>query len=487
MYKRDLSGWAKYADFIALDLVSLQLACMLAYILRFWPGRGDSCFLYADKLYANLALLLAGIDFVVCIVFNSMHNALKRSPVQEGTSTMKHTLLVFSVMLAYLVASKTSTLYSRIVLYSMVILHAALGFALRMAYKTVLEQYFFRERIRSMLVVGDEANIAAYLESIARNAEDVFRIAGIILTGRDARGETVAGVGVVENLDTAADYICREWVDEIFVGEFRQNERVDRLVRECREMGVVVHILLPIDKNTSQKEFVEHLAGYSVLTSSVNCATPLEAALKRMIDIIGGVVGCMAALIVIAIVGPRIRKASPGPVIYSQVRVGQNGKRFRFYKIRSMYLDADERKAELMKQNRIPDGMMFKMDFDPRIIGNEILPDGTRKTGIGAWIRDTSLDEFPQFFNVLKGEMSLVGTRPPTVDEWERYKLHHRMRLAVKPGITGLWQVSGRSGITNFEEIVKLDTEYICNWSLGLDFRILFRTVIAVLKRQGAM
>jgi len=190
---------------------------------------------------------------------------------------------------------------------------------------------------------------------------------------------------------------------------------------------------------------------------------------------------------IIAVVGPKIKRESPGPILYAQERVGKNGKRFKFYKIRSMYLDADERKKELMSQNRVADGMMFKMDFDPRIIGNEILPDGTKKTGIGAFIRRTSLDEFPQFFNVLKGDMSLVGTRPPTVDEWEKYKLHHRARLATKPGITGMWQVSGRSSITDFEEIVKLDTYYICNWSVGLDLRILIKTIKAVFHRDGAM
>ena len=140
-----------------------------------------------------------------------------------------------------------------------------------------------------------------------------------------------------------------------------------------------------------------------------------------------------------------------------------------------------------MAQNRVSDGMMFKLDFDPRIIGNEVLPDGTHKTGIGEFIRNTSLDEFPQFFNVLKGEMSLVGIRPPTVDEWEKYEYHHRRRLSIKPGLTGMWQVSGRSGITDFEEVVKLDTEYINNWSLGLDIRILLKTVASVLKRDGAI
>ena len=160
---------------------------------------------------------------------------------------------------------------------------------------------------------------------------------------------------------------------------------------------------------------------------------------------------------------------------------------YRIQIYRVLCMDADERKKELMEQNRVKDGMMFKLDFDPRIIGNEILPDGTRKTGIGEFIRRTSLDEFPQFFNVLLGQMSLVGTRPPTVDEWEKYEFHHRARLACKPGITGMWQVSGRSSITDFEEVVKLDTEYINNWSFGLDLKILLQTVKAVLKHDGAL
>ena len=140
-----------------------------------------------------------------------------------------------------------------------------------------------------------------------------------------------------------------------------------------------------------------------------------------------------------------------------------------------------------MDQNRVKDGMMFKLDFDPRIIGNEILPDGTKKTGIGDFIRRTSLDEFPQFFLVLKGTLSTIGTRPPTADEWEKYEYHHRARLAIKPGVTGMWQTSGRSEITDFEEVVRLDTEYITNWSLGLDLKILFKTFGVLFSHKGAM
>ena len=162
--------------------------------------------------------------------------------------------------------------------------------------------------------------------------------------------------------------------------------------------------------------------------------------------------------------------------IFTQQRVGRNGKLFKMYKFRSMYMDAEERKKELMAQNTMSDSKMFKMDFDPRVIGNKILSDGTKKKGIGQYIRDFSIDEFPQFFNVLKGDLSLVGTRPPLISEVEQYEMHHKSRLATKPGITGMWQVSGRSDITDFEEVVRLDTEYIENWSFGLDILILLKT-----------
>ena len=139
-----------------------------------------------------------------------------------------------------------------------------------------------------------------------------------------------------------------------------------------------------------------------------------------------------------------------------------------------MYADAEERKKELMEQNEM-DGLMFKMTDDPRI------------TKIGKFIRKTSLDELPQFWNVLKGDMSLVGTRPPTVDEFEQYEGYHKRRLSMTPGLTGVWQVSGRSDITDFEEVVRLDTEYIENWSIGLDCKILLKTVGSVLKSEGSV
>ena len=216
----------------------------------------------------------------------------------------------------------------------------------------------------------------------------------------------------------------------------------------------------------------------NALTSSINMASYRQAFGKRCLDIIGGIVGCIFTAILCIIVGPFIYIRSPGPIFFSQVRVGKNGKKFRLYKFRSMYLDAEERKKDLLEQNRIKDGMMFKLDHDPRIIGGD--------HGIGAFIRKYSIDEFPQFWNVLKGDMSLVGTRPPTEDEFKQYKARYKKRLAMKPGITGLWQVSGRSTITDFEDVVNLDVQYIENWSFGLDLKILIQTVLVVLKHDGA-
>ena len=171
---------------------------------------------------------------------------------------------------------------------------------------------------------------------------------------------------------------------------------------------------------------------------------------------------------------PAIKLSDSGPAFFSQDRIGKNGRRFKIYKFRSMYMDAEERKKELMDQNEMQ-GLMFKIENDPRII-----------KGIGKFIRDTSIDELPQFWNVLKGDMSLVGTRPPTVEEYEMYEIHHLKRISIKPGITGMWQTSGRSDITDFEEVVKLDTQYIMNWGIALDIKLLLKTILVVLKREGS-
>ena len=499
MYKRSAQGWLKHIDFILWDIVVLQVAFVLAYILRHGGGRLP----YTVPTYKSLGAILAVVDFLVAVIFNTMHNVMKRGLYKEFAQSVRHAALVLAIMSLYMFSTQSGDTYSRITVYLTSGLHLLLGYAVRLLWKIVIRRINRNKAKATMILVADEAQVPEILQKASEM--DGFSYAGIVLSNRDATGEEIGGVKVVAGLLDAADYICREWVDEVFVypsqladvgsgvnewmgdlhGEDSEAGSVGKLIDQCRLMAIPVHIQLPLS-DVSGKSFVEKVGGYNVLTMTVNYASPVQLALKRLLDILGGIVGSLAALILLAVIGPKIKKESPGPILFKQTRIGLNGKRFTFYKIRSMYVDAEERKKELLAQNRVSDGMMFKLDFDPRIIGNKIV-DGKQVTGIGEKIRSTSLDEFPQFFNILKGDMSLVGTRPPTEDEWEKYKYHHRARLAIKPGLTGMWQVNGRSGITDFEEVVRLDTEYINNWSIGLDLRILLKTVKAVLKKDGAM
>lgn len=308
------------------------------------------------------------------------------------------------------------------------------------------------------------------------------------LLDRNSADGTIEGVPVVAGREDVLEYVCRECVDEVFINVPEGTEQPIELMEQFSEMGLIVHVKLLDRKQTvNRKQLVERFGNYMVMTTSINYATNGQLFLKRLLDIVGGLVGSLITLILALILAPIIKLKSPGPLFFVQERVGRNGRRFKMYKFRSMYMDAEERKAELMAQNNLKDDFMFKLDHDPRIIGSRILPDGTYKKGIGNFIRDWSLDEFPQFFNVLKGDMSLIGTRPPTVGEWEKYELRHMARLATKPGITGLWQVSGRSNIKDFEEVVQLDMKYISEWNFGMDLKILAQTVKVVVEKSGAM
>ena len=191
-------------------------------------------------------------------------------------------------------------------------------------------------------------------------------------------------------------------------------------------------------------------------------------------DILAGIVGVILSSPIMLVTAIAIKLDSPGPILFKQTRVGQNGRHFKMYKFRSMYIDAEERKKELLEQNELEGGVMFKIKDDPRI------------TRVGKFIRKTSIDELPQFFNILGGSMSLVGTRPPTLDEVEKYETSQWRRISIKPGLTGMWQVSGRSNIKSFDEIVELDTEYIDNWTLGMDIKIIFKTILVLLKHDDA-
>lgn len=476
MYKKANLGWLKHWDFIILDIICLQVAFISAYFIRHGIHLA-----YENTLYRNMAFVLFLIQVCVTFFCESFKNVLKRGYYKEFTATFKHVCQIILIAVFYLFATQTGEGYSRITLVLTGIIYAVISCIARMLLKKYLKAKGVEGRgKRSLLIVTTEEMMDTVIDNIRNNNYEGFQIVGIALLDTDKIGEMVNDVSVVAALDNVEEYVCREWVDEVFVDLPKVSPLPKDLINHFIEMGITVHLkLIEMGRLEGQVQRVERLGSYTVLTSSINMASWKQAFYKRAMDIAGGLVGCIVTGILYLFVAPCIYIKSPGPIFFSQIRVGRNGKRFKLYKFRSMYMDAEKRKKELMAQNRVKDGMMFKLDHDPRIIGGD--------KGIGGFIRKYSIDEFPQFWNVLKGDMSLVGTRPPTIDEWDKYELHHRVRLAIKPGITGMWQVSGRSDITDFEEVVRLDKEYITSWSLGLDMKIVMRTVGVVFGKNGAM
>lgn len=483
MYKKSLNGWFKHFDFIILDLLCVQLAFYLSYVLR--QGNWNP---YVVLLYRNMAIFVELADIIVIFVFESFKNVLKRGYYKEFASSVKQAIMLVLVSSLYLITVQEGNAYSRTVLFMMAFIYGVLTYIIRLLWKRYLKHRMKTGGDSSLIIVTTSSIAGDVVKNLKEHNYEMKQINGLIITDKDMTGETIEGIEVVANSTNGAEFLCQSWVDEIFVNIEEKSLYPQRLIERCLEMGLTVHFhLAQISDKTIGKQSIGSVGGYTVLTNSINVMTVKQAFMKRTIDIFAGIIGCMVTGIIFIFIAPAIYISSPGPIFFAQERVGQNGKKFKMYKFRSMYMDAEERKAELMKENKMSSNLMFKMDFDPRIIGNKILPDGTKKTGIGQFIRSTSLDEFPQFFNVLTGKMSLIGFRPCLQSEFEEYSFQHRARIAMKPGITGMWQVSGRSEITDFDEVVKLDTEYIRNWSMGLDFRILIKTIKTVLHREGSM
>ncbi|HAQ9689952.1 TPA: sugar transferase, partial [Enterococcus faecium] len=464
-------------------LFCVQLAFYISYVMR--QGDWNP---YVIPIYRHMAIFIELENLTIIFLFEAYKNVLKRGYYKEAVASIKQSFMLLLVCSLYLITMQDGNDYSRVSLFIMGVVYGLLTYIIRILWKGLLHHRMKNGEDVSLVIVTSQKIAKNVVRNLKEKNYGMYKLSGVIVVDRDMYGTTIGGVPVVANADNAAEYLLQNWVDEVFINVDESVPYPKELIARCSEMGLAVHMnLTKVSDSTRGKQFIGRVGDYTVITSSINVMTMRQAFIKRTIDILAGIIGCIATGVIFIFVAPVIYIKSPGPIFFAQERIGQNGKTFKMYKFRSMYMDAEERKAELMKENKMSNNLMFKMDFDPRIIGNKILPDGTKKTGIGQFIRSTSLDEFPQFYNVLMGKMSLVGFRPCLKSEYEKYDFHHRARIAMKPGITGMWQVSGRSDITDFEEVVKLDAEYIRNWSMGLDFRILFRTVKTVLHRNGSM
>ncbi len=438
---------------IGIDAGLMSAAFLLAFRARFqhWPTASEEL-----AAYGWTALVFTTI--CIFILYQAgLYTKLRYLSFREVAGRLAGAFAGTTLVTAAILFLSHATGYSRLLFFGFVFFALVLVGASRLGTKYVLEKIRARgHNYRAVLLVGqgDERN----------------RLENLFQPG-NPYGIKIAGTVDIENEDpeTFARRLTGGIIDEVYFALPREREQpklIDPLLEQAQTAGKTCRILLGIEEKHGRRCRFTRLAGRPMVVLQPAGIDPDQLALKRLIDVTGALVGLFLNLILFPAIALAIKLDSPGPIFFRQTRIGRNGRRFALYKYRSMYRDAESSKPDLIARNEI-DGAAFKLSNDPRI------------TRTGRFLRRTSLDELPQFWNVLTGEMSLVGTRPPTPDEVKQYGLKHYRRLAIKPGITGLWQVSGRNRITSFDEIVKLDTRYIEQWSLGLDFRILLQTLAA--------
>lgn len=371
-------------------------------------------------------------------------------------------LLIESMFVFYLGNARIDTqFYLMYLIYTYVLLLLSAF----LARKTIKKSNRFSARI---ILVGNIKSYEKFITYLDKGNTD-YNLIGYVSEWPCSDERYLGSLSQLEEI------IHKNGIDQVYMMRSNGNG-IDYqfYLNHCMEMGVIFRLIMnEIDAPTAHS-YVSSIGTYPVETWHTVSLDVWSRAVKRVMDIAGSLLGLIAFSPIMLITAIAIKLDSPGPVIFKQERVGKNGRHFFMYKFRSMCNNADAMKKQLEKQNEMADGFMFKMENDPRI------------TKVGRFIRKTSIDELPQFVNVLLGSMSLVGTRPPTLDEVAKYERNHWRRMSIKPGITGMWQVSGRSSIKDFNEIVRLDTDYIDHWNVFMDIRILFLTVVKVFKHDGA-
>lgn len=393
-----------------------------------------------------------------------------RSLAEELIQTIKYELvyLLLSVVVFPLLAPDLSylSIYNLIWIVGVnTIFILVLNILIRKVWKFLSRQKKYTQRI---LLVTTRARVERVLKQLSTYEYGYVSAVCIV---EDELFE--ASNFTVVTLDNLITYATRSVVDQVVINLPSENFLIADFVSQFEMMGLPVAVnIAALEFVTNSEKAIQRFGNSSVVNFSTTFYRSSDVALKRMMDITGSLFGLMICGIVSIFLVPLIKKDG-GPAIFAQDRVGRNGRIFKFYKFRSMRVDAEEIKKDLMSQNQMQGGM-FKIENDPRI------------TKIGHFIRKTSLDELPQFWNVLKGDMSLVGTRPPTLDEYMKYTPEQKRRLSFKPGITGLWQISGRSNITNFDDVVKLDVSYLDGWTIWKDIEILLKTIKVVVMKDGA-
>ena len=454
---------------IIMDVICILLSYALAYTVRY---RGTQ---RMGELDFILCLLLVLFCVLYSFLLDWNHFIFKRGYFVELVAITKYTVCI-AIFWGFMVfILRQGEVFSRLVFGMFGIFNIVLTYTAHIAFKKYLYHVYKKsDSSDKVMVVTTREYVQIIFEDIKEAAEWSYDVIALALLDENVEEKEIDGVPVAAYGKDFMEGAKQFTMDAAFVYlPSRNYQEVEQIIEAFETMGVVCYYSVGNLRHSKSTQSVGSFAGHLVITYEANVIDYRRQFVKRLIDILGALVGVLITVLLYPFVALAIKLDSKGPVVFRQTRIGRNGRRFSMYKFRSMYIDAEERKKELMAQNEV-EGLMFKMENDPRI------------TKVGKFLRKTSIDELPQFFNVLKGDMSLVGTRPPTEDEFEQYSFHYRRRLSITPGLTGMWQVSGRSDIKDFDEVVKLDLRYIDNWSLTLDIKILLQTIGVVLFGRGS-
>lgn len=415
------------------------------------------------------------VAYMLVMLFSDLENNFTRRSVYMDlwAGTKASVILIFVTALTIFLQHNNADA-SRGVYFCIAALNLLLYFLSHVVIKYYLLKIYRNKRATNQIfLVTTSDRVVDILAELENSKDWAHRLTSIAVIDDNQVGKWYEGIPVVATYTNMFQYAKEQIVDEVFINvPYDSGEALAEVVAKFEDMGATVHVSIEILNKFDYYKSFDMMGNIPVVTFTNQRYDWKMLFVKRLMDIAGAIVGLLITAVVTVFLAPPLLIESPGPLFFAQKRVGKNGRFFKIYKFRSMYQDAEERKKELESQNEM-NGFMFKMKDDPRI------------TKVGKFIRKTSIDELPQFFNVLKGDMSLVGTRPPTVEEFRQYESHQKRRLSAKPGITGLWQVSGRNNIKDFEDVVKLDVQYIDNWSIGLDIKILLKTIKVVFEKGG--
>lgn len=452
-----------------------MLGMAISYVLTLAIWFGDSFKLQTPAIYVSAGVFMLAATILYSFMTDWNRDFFERGFFREFIAVGKCIVVIALFGNAYTFMTKGAYAYSRAVFLIFPLLDYLLTYVFHLLFKEYMLRFYKKSsNSDKLMIITTKDQVEQVVERVITRKHWNYELTAIAVMDDDMLGQEIMGVPVVANRDSLIDAGTLNIVDRVFISLPRTDiEEIRSIIYDFEAMGVLCHYNIEMPELNLEGSVAGSFAGYSVLSFSLQNMDYRRLMIKRFFDIMGAIVGIIITAFVFPFVALAIKLESKGPVIFKQERIGKNGRHFYMYKFRSMYPDAEERLKELEDKNEVK-GLMFKMEDDPRI------------TKVGRFIRKTSIDELPQFFNILKGDMSLVGTRPPTVAEFEQYNPHYRRRLCITPGLTGMWQTSGRSDITDFDEVVRLDLEYIDKWSLMLDVKLIFKTIGAVFFRKGS-